>query len=115
MGEHDFPTRSCVFCRGRARKCELIRFVWYFDGSRGRIVRDPDYKLEGRGLYMHPTFSCWCKMPEKKHWARAFRIDVEKIETENIHAVMDEIKNVVTGGAEETVRNLKKQPQKVRL
>lgn len=42
------PERTCILCRKKMFKGELIRFV--FRG--GKILVDPEQKLGGRGAYL---------------------------------------------------------------
>ena len=46
--------RSCLVCRGKAPKRELLRFIW----SEGRLVFDEKQRLPGRGAYIHATLRC---------------------------------------------------------
>jgi predicted RNA-binding protein YlxR (DUF448 family) len=49
------PQRSCVVCRSKRSKQELIRLVYCND-----IVEvDPKGKKSGRGAYLCPRFECW--------------------------------------------------------
>lgn len=42
--------RTCIRCRRRASKAELVRLVW----SDGRVVWDREQRLPSRGAYLHP-------------------------------------------------------------
>jgi predicted RNA-binding protein YlxR (DUF448 family) len=48
------PTRTCVGCRARAPKPELVRVVVVDDAA----VVDRDGRLPGRGAYVHPVPAC---------------------------------------------------------
>ncbi len=49
------PTRSCVACREKKTKRELIRLV----GKDGVVEIDPRGKKAGRGVYLCPFSECW--------------------------------------------------------
>ncbi|WP_022854973.1 YlxR family protein [Thermodesulfobacterium thermophilum] len=42
------PERTCAFCKKKAPKFELFRFV----NKGGALVFDPEKKLQGRGAYL---------------------------------------------------------------
>lgn len=49
------PTRTCVVCRDKAGKRELVRLVRTENG----VIVDPSGKLDGRGAYLCEQASCW--------------------------------------------------------
>jgi predicted RNA-binding protein YlxR (DUF448 family) len=49
------PIRTCVVCREKAGKRELIRVVRTEEG----VMIDPSGKLHGRGAYLCERQSCW--------------------------------------------------------
>ncbi|MGD0353000.1 MAG: YlxR family protein [Dehalococcoidia bacterium] len=49
------PERSCVACRGKMAKRELIRLV----GNADAVQIDPKGKEAGRGAYLCPMRECW--------------------------------------------------------
>jgi predicted RNA-binding protein YlxR (DUF448 family) len=54
-GQRHTPERSCITCRGKKTKKELIRLVH----SAGAIKIDPKEKQAGRGAYLCPVRECW--------------------------------------------------------
>lgn len=46
------PFRTCIGCRQRAAKSDLVRLVW--DTAAGMVVVDRRQVLPGRGCYLHP-------------------------------------------------------------
>jgi len=46
--------RTCVGCRGRASRGELLRFVL----RDGEPVPDPERTLPGRGAWLHDSEDC---------------------------------------------------------
>ncbi|GAB2750662.1 YlxR family protein [Nocardioides pakistanensis] len=66
--------RTCVGCRVRAPKQELLRVV--ASGSVGDqlVVPDPGARAPGRGAYIHPTLECLELATRRRAFARALRV-----------------------------------------
>ena len=64
------PQRTCVGCRKRSDKPDLLRVVLL---SRGRCVPDLRGTLPGRGAYLHPTSACLENAVRRRAFNRAFR------------------------------------------
>ncbi|GAA3522148.1 YlxR family protein [Nocardioides daeguensis] len=69
------PVRTCIGCRARATKSELLR-VTAGSGSDGRpaVVPDPGGTAPGRGAHLHPTTGCYDLAVRRKAFSRALRI-----------------------------------------
>ncbi|MET9663515.1 YlxR family protein [Streptomyces sp. NPDC006510] len=63
------PERTCVGCRERAAKSELLRIV--ADGDD--CVPDPRGTLPGRGAYVHPVPVCLDLAVRRRAFPRAFK------------------------------------------
>ncbi|MET9295874.1 YlxR family protein [Streptomyces sp. NPDC003077] len=63
------PERSCVGCRERAVKGDLLRIV----AIEGECAPDPRGTLPGRGAYVHPTRACLDLAVRRRAFPRAFR------------------------------------------
>ncbi|MBZ4015607.1 MULTISPECIES: YlxR family protein [Streptomyces] len=63
------PERSCVGCRERAAKGDLLRIVMI----DGECTPDPRGTLPGRGAYVHPTLVCFDLAVRRRAFPRAFR------------------------------------------
>lgn len=63
------PTRTCLGCRQRAEKGELVRIV----ARDKRLVSDPAQRLPGRGAYLHPGADCLAKAVKRRAFGRALR------------------------------------------
>ncbi|MEU9536710.1 YlxR family protein [Streptomyces sp. NPDC048213] len=63
------PERTCVGCRERAAKNELLRIV--ADGDA--CVPDPRGTLPGRGAYVHPVPNCLDLAVRRRAFPRAFK------------------------------------------
>ncbi|MFE2281959.1 YlxR family protein [Streptomyces sp. NPDC059454] len=64
------PERTCVGCRERAVKSELLRTV----AVEGECVPDPRGTLPGRGAYVHLVPVCLDQAVRRRAFPRAFRV-----------------------------------------
>ncbi|MFI1757708.1 YlxR family protein [Streptomyces sp. NPDC020571] len=64
------PERTCVGCRERAVKNELLRTV----AIEGHCTPDPRGTLPGRGAYVHPVPVCVDQAVRRKAFPRALRV-----------------------------------------
>ncbi|MDF3302649.1 YlxR family protein [Streptomyces tropicalis] len=64
------PERTCVGCRERAAKTELLRTV----EIEGECVPDPRGTLPGRGAYVHPALVCLDQAVRRRAFPRALRV-----------------------------------------
>ncbi|MFJ8645053.1 YlxR family protein [Streptomyces sp. NPDC093546] len=64
------PERTCVGCRERAAKRELLRIV-VIDGA---CAPDPRGTLPGRGAYVHPASVCLDLAVRRRAFPRAFKV-----------------------------------------
>ncbi|MET8955856.1 YlxR family protein [Streptomyces sp. NPDC004393] len=64
------PERTCVGCRERAAKIELLRTVVIEDDC----VPDPRGTLPGRGAYVHPVSACLDLAVRRRAFPRALRV-----------------------------------------
>ncbi|MEU8591903.1 YlxR family protein [Streptomyces sp. NPDC048664] len=64
------PERTCVGCRERAAKVELLRIVAIEDAC----VPDPRGTLPGRGAYLHPVSTCLDLAVRRRAFPRALRV-----------------------------------------
>ncbi|MBO4256295.1 YlxR family protein [Streptomyces sp. NPDC002144] len=63
------PERTCVGCRERAAKTDLLRIVAIKDAC----VPDPRGTLPGRGAYVHPASVCLDQAVRRRAFTRALR------------------------------------------
>ncbi|MFB7338109.1 YlxR family protein [Streptomyces adustus] len=64
------PERTCVGCRERAAKTDLLRIVAIEDAC----VPDPRGTLPGRGAYVHPVPVCLDLAVRRRAFPRALRV-----------------------------------------
>lgn len=62
--------RTCVGCRGKAEKRDLLRVVRV---DEGRVAIDPSGAAPGRGAYLHRDAECVAMALEHGAVARALR------------------------------------------
>ena len=80
----DGPVRTCIGCRERAAKRELLRVVAGTDAeNQGSwlVVPDPSGTAPGRGAHLHPTAECLALAERRRAFARALRRPGERLET----------------------------------
>ena len=62
--------RTCVGCRRRGEKSELVRVV----ASGGALSLDLRQTAPGRGAYVHPLGACIVAAERRRVWQRALRV-----------------------------------------
>ncbi|HEX8100073.1 MAG TPA: YlxR family protein [Actinomycetota bacterium] len=65
------PERTCLGCRQKATKPDLVRVVRRPDGE---IAFDPTGHAPGRGAYLHPSDACVRRAVRANGIARALKI-----------------------------------------
>ncbi|MBC9711744.1 YlxR family protein [Streptomyces sp. TRM66268-LWL] len=65
------PERTCVGCRERAAKRDLLRTVLI----EGACAPDPRGTLPGRGAYVHPALVCIDTAVRRRAFPRALRAE----------------------------------------
>ena len=68
------PVRTCLGCRQRAARHELLRVVATDQGSGHTVVPDPGRRLPGRGANVHPTPECLALALRRRAFPRALRV-----------------------------------------
>ncbi|HEY3015391.1 MAG TPA: YlxR family protein [Nocardioides sp.] len=70
---HD-PVRTCIGCRERAARSELLRVVAGTDADgQPAVVPDPGRTAPGRGAHLHPTTACFDLAVRRRAFSRALR------------------------------------------
>jgi uncharacterized protein len=64
------PVRTCVGCRNRAARADLLRVV--ADGDR--LIPDLARRLPGRGASVHPDLRCIDLAEKRRAFPRALRL-----------------------------------------
>ena len=84
--------RTCVGCRERASKRELLRLVAGDDahGPDRAVVPDPLATAAGRGAYVHPTVACLALAERRRAFPRALRVR-QGLSTEALREYVEEL------------------------
>ncbi len=64
------PVRTCVGCRLRASRSELLRVV----ARDSEVVIDDRATMPGRGAWLHPSPECFTLAIQRKAFGRSLRI-----------------------------------------
>lgn len=75
------PQRSCVVCRAKKDKNELIRMV---RNKNNEINIDEKGKLEGKGAYICDSIDCFEKAKKTKALERALEVEIPNEIYENL-------------------------------
>jgi predicted RNA-binding protein YlxR (DUF448 family) len=67
------PVRTCVGCRRRDPRSNLLRIVLDPAGEPLRLAVDPAAHLPGRGAWVHPTVACVRQAVRRRAFTRALR------------------------------------------
>ncbi|MDR2380603.1 MAG: YlxR family protein, partial [Bifidobacteriaceae bacterium] len=67
------PVRTCVGCRGRDLRQNLVRLVLDRAATPPRVVVDRQGRLAGRGAWVHWQSECTRQAARRGNLARAFR------------------------------------------
>ena len=74
MAARQSPMRSCVGCKLRTAKIDLLRLVVVADDDGSHVVPDPSGRRLGRGASLHPDLRCLDLAERRRAFPRAFRL-----------------------------------------
>jgi uncharacterized protein len=74
VAERLVPIRSCVGCKKRAAKSDLLRVAMVMVDEQVRVVPDPRRQRPGRGASLHPDPHCLDLAERRRAFPRAFRL-----------------------------------------
>ena len=85
------PQRTCIGCRKKGSRSELLRLVAEGSGSSAVLV-DERRRMTGRGAWLHPSETCLALAIKRRAFGRALNgatgtADVERWITAGTHAV----------------------------
>jgi len=66
----DQPQRTCIGCRKKAARSELLRLVAEGSGSTAVLV-DERRRMAGRGAWLHPSEACLALAVKRRAFGRA--------------------------------------------
>ncbi|MCL8253322.1 MULTISPECIES: YlxR family protein [Aeromicrobium] len=67
--------RTCIGCRQRSDKTDLVRVVAVQGPTTVVVTPDPRGALPGRGAHLHPTARCLDLATRRKAFGRALRVE----------------------------------------
>jgi uncharacterized protein len=67
------PVRTCIGCRERTEKAQLLRLV----ARDGSVAIDHRQILSGRGAYLHPRPACLEQALKRRSLGRALRSEID--------------------------------------
>ena len=79
------PQRTCIGCREKKEKRELIRIV---HNKEGEINIDKSVKMQGRGAYVCDNIDCLEKAIKSKSLERVFEVKIEEEIYEKLRGVI---------------------------
>ena len=68
----DQPQRTCIGCRKKAPRSELLRLVAEGSGSTAVLV-DERRRMAGRGAWLHPSEACLALAVKRRAFGRALK------------------------------------------
>jgi uncharacterized protein len=74
LAVHAVPMRSCVGCRERAAKSDLLRLAVVVVDGIAHVVPDPRGQRPGRGASLHPDLTCLDLAERRRVFPKAFRL-----------------------------------------
>lgn len=85
------PQRTCIGCRKKGSRSELLRLVSDAGGSSAVVV-DERRRMAGRGAWLHPSEACFALAVKRRAFGRALKgatetAAVERRITAGTHAV----------------------------
>ena len=86
------PERTCIGCRERATKVELLRVTRSADAA-GRMIVAPDLggTAPGRGAYLHPTTACLALAERRRAFGRALRHTDGSLSLSELRSYLDTV------------------------
>lgn len=81
------PQRTCIGCREKKDKKELIRIV---KDKEGNITLDRTGRANGRGAYICDNIQCLEKAIKTKVLARTFEMEIEETVYNELRGVISE-------------------------
>jgi predicted RNA-binding protein YlxR (DUF448 family) len=77
------PERSCIVCRRKKPKWELVRIVRTAEGG---VEVDPRGKKAGRGAYLCRQEQCWELGLKKKRLEHALKVEIRSEQCDDLIA-----------------------------
>lgn len=96
------PQRTCVVCRGKRPKQELVRLV---RASSGGIAPDPAGRAPGRGAYLCRASACWDAAATGGQLSGALKTSFSDRDREQLRTFAADTATDITDRGKETVHD----------
>lgn len=96
------PQRTCVVCRSKRPKQELVRLV---RASGGSIAPDPAGRAPGRGAYLCRASACWDAAATGGQLSGALKTSFSDRDREQLRTFAEDIAEDITDRGKETVHD----------
>ncbi|KAA1420759.1 YlxR family protein [Mumia zhuanghuii] len=83
------PVRTCIGCRARVDKSDLVRVVAIHGEAITVVTPDLLGSAPGRGAHLHLDLACLERAKQRKAFARALRVE-GPLDTEQVDALVRE-------------------------
>jgi predicted RNA-binding protein YlxR (DUF448 family) len=94
MARRAEPVRTCVGCRTRAARSDLLRIVVV----GGELLPDVRRRMRGRGAHLHPDPACLDLAERRRAFPRALRVS-GPLGLNQVRAHVAEVERVLRTGA----------------
>ncbi|WP_370614686.1 YlxR family protein [Mumia sp. Pv 4-285] len=81
------PVRTCIGCRARVDRADLVRVVAVHGGTVTIVTPDLRGSAPGRGAHLHLDPMCLERATQRKAFARALRVE-GPLDTEQVEALV---------------------------
>lgn len=98
MPNKHIPERTCIGCRCKKPKAELLRFA--FDAVEQRLAFDLRKKLPGRGAYLCRDENCLHLTLRQHSLDRAYRTKVPKSCYQQLEKLFNDVMNEIESHGE---------------
>jgi len=82
----DIPSRTCVVCRTKRQRDELLRLV---KTPAGQILFDSTGRMDGRGAYVCADADHWGEGIDRGRLNNALKVTIDDSTLRSLNAVMD--------------------------
>ncbi len=102
--ERRVPERTCIACRRKAPKKEMMRFVLDPDGNP---QLDPTGRIQGRGANLCSSVECFDQAIENNSFARSWRTKVNNEKLKDLRKEVEEYLNSDKSGQQRKSKTIR--------
>ena len=86
-----YPVRTCVGCRQRSNRADLVRIV----NNQGNLRVDEAKILPGRGSWLHRSSKCLATAVDRRAFGRAFRAEISPEQVTNLATFIEQAEKML--------------------